>query len=513
MKVTKLNFYEEYDKIVALINESQFVSFDCEMTGINVEGDEYRHKREDNADERYLKMKHIASRFSLIQFGLCCYVLDKNDNKLKAYPFVFYLFPENSNKDIIMSISAIDFLKKNNMDFQEWIMNGITFVNKESESWWLEKLGLVEKEQEQEKAEENATEIVLTAEKDIQFFDRNVINLKKMIEDPNATEYTFEFCNAFMRKFLYQYMEKTYPTLTLTKTSDNKFQVLKLSQAELTERKQKQLRDKLGFRQIFKCLKGKPIVGHNCFYDLLFVMNYLEGPLPDDLTTFKRNFNDIFPVVFDTKYMAVIGLFGTTYSDSVLGDLYNQIVAKHAGTNLIIEQGDNVNQQVQLHDAGYDAFVTGSIFWALINENSNQSNNALEDAKLKCGNIVFNMQSLYYFDTDPQRPNGKCRINEGFFYLGGFTKKVLTSDITDLFKQADSTIQELVWINSESTFVAIKSEILDVDVLRSKVTLPEGWILLSLAEYEQKKIDGESNEKVEGVEVESPLKKQKCSII
>ena len=520
MKITKLNFDDEYDNILKLIERSQFISFDCEMSGINSSDDIHRHRRDDNANERYIKMKYVASKYSLIQVGICCFILDDNDQKLKAHPYVFYLFPENSYDDIVMSVSSIDFLKKNNMDFQEWIKNGITFTDSNNEANWITKLGLDEKQKDTVEAS-NDNKVELTELKDITFFERNINNLKAMIDDPNKTEFTFDFCNAFVRKYIYQYMEANHPTISLVKTQDNKLQALKISHDEIITMKKKQLHKVLGFRNIWKSLSNKIIVGHNCFYDLLFMMKYFDGPLNDDLDAFKQRFNSLFPYVFDTKFLSSTGILGTVYSDTVLGELYNQLVTKNNGANLV-EFGDkfsNDSNDKQLHDAGYDAFITGSIFWALISENKDllDINNILETAKSACGNIIFNMNSLYHFDLDPIRSNGKC-LKTNVFYLGGFTSSVRNNDINGIFTNAETntseyTVSEIIWINNESTFLALKggsttttTEVVDISVLKSSIKLPDGWFFSTLEEFEAKKlIDKSKDEDI----LESPLKKQK----
>ena len=514
--ITNLNFDDEYDNIIKLIDASSFVSFDCEMSGINDSREEFRHRKDDNADERYFKMRQVANKYSLIQVGLCMFIKDQ-DNKLKAHPYVFYLFPQNSQEDIVLSVSSIDFLKKNNMNFDTWITNGIPFVTSNGEEYWTDKLGLREKQKE----EIDGNMIILTEQKDKDFVERNLSNLKKVLEDPSQTQFTFEFCNAYIRRYLYQYMEANHPDITVQKTSDNKLQVLKLSSEEIETMKRKQLHKALGFRSIFKCLKNKILVGHNCMYDLLFMMRYLENPLAEDFTSFKVSFNNMFPYVFDTKYISSTGLLGTVYSDTVLGDLYTQILNKNkdTGKNLIVELGDKFNnyndKNAQLHDAGYDAFITGSIFLGLLNDNNDDSyniENLMEIAKEKCGNIIFSMFSLYYFDFNQSRPNGLCTKSSNTYYLGGFTSKVLTNDLHALFTPSTCTISELIWINDKSTFVtlkkAISDELIDITIVKESIELPEGWSLLSLEQFEESKKEKSKvivNDNID----ESPLKKQK----
>ncbi len=92
------------------------------MTGISADWVD-RNSRDDTPEKRYVKMCKVASKYSIIQFGLCLYHEQTNGTYL-ASPYNFYLFPENSHADIVMSASSIDFLRKNHMDFGTWISKG-----------------------------------------------------------------------------------------------------------------------------------------------------------------------------------------------------------------------------------------------------------------------------------------------------------------------------------------------------------------------------------------------------
>ncbi len=47
-----------------------------------------------------------------------------------------------------------------------------------------------------------------------------------------------------------------------------------------------------------------PLVGHNLLYDLLFIINHFDRPLPDTWVEFQQRISHLFPIVFDTKYLA-----------------------------------------------------------------------------------------------------------------------------------------------------------------------------------------------------------------
>jgi len=47
----------------------------------------------------------------------------------------------------------------------------------------------------------------------------------------------------------------------------------------------------------------KTIVGHNCYYDLVFLYNSFIGELPN-YTKFKSSIKSYFNSLYDTKYIA-----------------------------------------------------------------------------------------------------------------------------------------------------------------------------------------------------------------
>jgi len=94
-----------------------------------------RIKYDDTDEIRYNKMIAIATRYTIIQFGICLFHQDpSNDNIIIATSYNFYIFPHSAyNLDMTISTSAIDFLRKNNMDFNEWLTKGINYCDEKGE--------------------------------------------------------------------------------------------------------------------------------------------------------------------------------------------------------------------------------------------------------------------------------------------------------------------------------------------------------------------------------------------
>lgn len=62
----------------------------------------------------------------------------------------------------------------------------------------------------------------------------------------------------------------------------------------------------LRFAELCKTLKEKQtvLVGHNLFLDLIYFYTFFFGPLPDRVEDFQKTIAQLFPLVFDTKYLA-----------------------------------------------------------------------------------------------------------------------------------------------------------------------------------------------------------------
>ena len=61
-----------------------------------------------------------------------------------------------------------------------------------------------------------------------------------------------------------------------------------------------------GFTELCKTLKENRtvLVGHNLFLDLIYFYTFFFGPLPDRVEGFQKAIAQLFPLVFDTKYLA-----------------------------------------------------------------------------------------------------------------------------------------------------------------------------------------------------------------
>jgi len=164
------------------------------------------------------------------------------------------------------------------MDFGKWIDVGLPFAD-EKEEIWLRKRYLEEPAQ----PAEGANLIVLTKPTDIVFFDRQWAGLTAAIGKNPPEPFAFEKCNSYLQKVIYQQVaarlqnvvvEKKNDVLVATKLSEEAVaahQLAKSQEREVTFKKA------MGFRLILNLLVAmkKKIVGHNCFFDILFILRFL----------------------------------------------------------------------------------------------------------------------------------------------------------------------------------------------------------------------------------------------
>lgn len=431
MDVTNSNFGEALSSIKNVINKATFIAIDEEMTGIFGSDVSERIRRDDTPGERYERMTKVALKYRMIQFGLCIFIqngVDENGAiQYIVYPYNFYLFPESDKSDFVMSISAIEFLKENGMDFGKLIHSGVPYIS------LLEKESLRSKIFGAEAASENANprQITLSKDNEISMMKANFDKLDQLLKDMDSencavstsngdeseipsAEYVFEPCNSYLRRYIYQVIENTpkykgrivlnkSPTVRDALVASVVSTKMKEAHAKkVLTQKQVQFQNKLGFTALYEllsetCVASKiPLIGHNCLFDLMFLYRWMEGTLPNTFSEFTASFNEKFPCVFDTKYMAdnCISRWavdtsvastgsnkpiseGTTlqtcYEREVLSKVKDDELNNDGSYNYVIgnkkfprftfaagaggyEGGD------KFHDAGWDAYCTGCVF-------------------------------------------------------------------------------------------------------------------------------------------------------
>ena len=470
MLVYSENQKEAFEIFKNTCDNSQYVSFDCEMTGLNL-GTKTDGTKYDTQEFRYYKQKEVVSKLDLIQIGFTFYQEkkkniekdkendDKNDDKKeiieKKYylerTFIFYLYKNSKlkliNEDLFDSElkahpASLKFLNESHFDFNILIKKGIHFnkllnKNKIEQALNDKKILLsngamfLSKENESKLIDKiiSLTEYILNGKNDkpleIFFENKRIMifflgcNFKKLL-----------CCDGFIitkstnqeNTIIVQKKENS----TLTKAFNDKYNSFdnfkiaikndpnkiyecryQLGCFNKDENKIKELvENELGFSLYidYLCKKKIPIIGHNIYYDMMFLYDKLIGDLPDDFYSFKKQIHEYFPYIYDTKYISTIltkKYKKCNIEKTNLDNVYKTVIKNKYDTYIDFFPDApngfclyNDMERDKLHDAGYDSIITGRSF-ILLNkalENSFEITD-ISKSNLGIGDNIKNQQN------------------------------------------------------------------------------------------------------------------------
>ena len=451
MIVDNHNYKQVYELFKNSCDIAKFVSFDCEMTGLNL-GIKTEPTKYDTQEYRYYKIKQGVEKFDLIQLGLTFFIEKEKEkeNGIEQYylerSFTFYLFKNpqiryfdsEKNKNIFLQESlahpaSLKFLAQNNFDFNTLISKGIPytklkyidkiksyllnekntinnctfFLSKENEQDLIENIIKLSEFLLLTKVESGKKKPILNLKfntkqamnfllgcnfKQILYVDN--FNIQKSKSEENTVEVKITK-NAEPASF-----DMNYDSLdnfkSLIKNSPKMIyelkyqQQTKLNDDEYDKYINKLIEDELGFSKYIKYLSDKkiPIIGHNIYFDTMFIYSKLIGDLPDDFYSFKQEIHKYFPIIYDTK---TISSSLKKYEKTSLDSLHRTILKCKFNTYVTFVQDEdngfnfykNSENNEKLHDAGYDSKITGECFVLMnkalennyITENSNNNDN------------------------------------------------------------------------------------------------------------------------------------------
>ena len=130
----------------------------------------------------------------------------------------------------------------------------------------------------------------------------------------------------------------------------------------------------MGFSLVIQAMieAKKPVIGHNCMYDWIYVYNQFIGPLPETYLQFAQEWNSRFPFTYDTK---VLAYNSKAFYNTSLGQVYEKCTEDDKFKSNLRWNFDTKNHcsnyagQALLshyHEAAYDAHMTGIIFMHIL---------------------------------------------------------------------------------------------------------------------------------------------------
>uniref|UniRef100_F7I1A4 Poly(A)-specific ribonuclease PARN n=1 Tax=Callithrix jacchus TaxID=9483 RepID=F7I1A4_CALJA len=494
MEIIRSNFKSNLHKVYQAIEEADFFAIDGEFSGIS-DGPSVSALTNgfDTPEERYQKLKKHSMDFLLFQFGLCTFKYDYTDSKYIMKSFNFYVFPKPFNRSspdvkFVCQSSSIDFLASQGFDFNKVFRNGIPYLNQEEERQLREQYD--EKRSQANGAgalsyvSPNTSKCPVTVPED----------QKKFIDEV-----------VFQRKLIYQTLSWKYPKGIHVETleTEKKERYIVISKVDEEERKrreqqkhakeQEELNDAVGFSRVIHAIanSGKLVIGHNMLLDVMHTVHQFYCPLPADLNEFKEMTTCVFPRLLDTKLMASTRPFKDIINNTSLAELEKRLKeTPFSPPKVESAEGfpsyDTASEQ--LHEAGYDAYITGLCFISMANYLGSflSPPKTHVSARSKLIEPFFNKLFLMRVMDIPylnlEGPDLQPKRDHVLHVT--FPKEWKTSDLYQLFS-AFGNIQ-ISWIDDTSAFVSLSQpEQVQIAVNTSKYA--ESYRIQTYAEYMGKK--------------------------
>lgn len=383
MEITCSNFKENLPEIQKAIENSLFVSIDCEFSGLNIVRNINAF---DTPKEYYKKMRTNCKDFLVMQYGLSTFRYNQEENNFIQSSYNFYIFRRPINRNIpdnrfLCQSSSIDFLISHSFDFNKLFKEGLPYLNQIETDKYKDNV-----DQAYQKAleiiESNANEVepdIIPIPENAQQFMEDVKQQIEVFLKTEETEMQLPKCNAFFRRLVYQIKESEYFGKISVETrqieKDRVLFVTKLKSPEEEkqlakkkyEEQKQELDDFIGFTKVLKIIieSGKLVIGHNLCLDFFHTVDKFLMPLPESYEEFKQMSHSLFSRVLDTKYMSSNEPFKELISSTVLGQLLEIVTKKPFGLpEIVIEEPSKgyTTDCSKEHEAGYDAFITGLCF-------------------------------------------------------------------------------------------------------------------------------------------------------
>uniref|UniRef100_A0A673J6J5 Poly(A)-specific ribonuclease PARN n=1 Tax=Sinocyclocheilus rhinocerous TaxID=307959 RepID=A0A673J6J5_9TELE len=496
--VSCADFKEVLPEVCNAVQEADFISIDGEFTGIS-DGLSVSALTNglDTPEERYTKLRKHSMNFLLFQFGLCTFRYEQNQSSYITKAFNFYIFPKpfsRTSPDIkfICQSSSIDFLASQGFDFNKVFRSGIPYLMQEEESQLREQY-------EERRSQINGVGPVLytptagmgfcNVPEDQRDFIRMVEQKVEALLKNSEQTLDLEPCTGSVSSLVWCFLCFRYHKgLHVETLETDKVQThTRLIDCVLQE----ELNDAVGFSRVIRAISksGKLVVGHNMLLDVMHTIHQFCGRLPEELDDFKEVAMSVFPRLLDTKLMASTQPFKEIISNTSLAELHKQLREKpfRSPTTECPEGLQSYDTSTeQLHEAGYDAFITGLCFISMANYLGSfltppKSHISARSKLLEpFYNKLFLMRVIDIPYLNMSGPDLQPKRDHVLYVT--FPKEWKTSDLYQLFS-AFGNIQ-VSWIDDTSAFVCL-SQTEQVQIAMNTSRYAESYRIQTYAEYLQ----------------------------
>ena len=441
MQVCRANFDAVLPELKELLRTCDFYAIDQEMTGISVPTSEGTESPLATLEQVYPAKRAAAQRYNGFQIGICTYHTEASAGGkpvFAARPFNFWLCNRgNSADDVQLSMSAIEFLLGNSMDFQYWLREGLSYAN-DAKVDRLSTSMAVDAASVKQRATADELEWADAAFERVSAWYKNAPVQDDGTPAPLTADFTHLSATADAALF-YRLQDggvnvNAVPDL-LARVPAWKRSATTFTRAESTDANATahtravnaaadNIRRSLGFREVWDVLvelKGKPQLGHNYSSDLMFLEAMHGAALPETFGGFLETVHSHFPRIVDTKTLAAHISVGAPFVSTSLEPLYQALeglpdtpfsirlpLGFESYSPAVIRKAPRGSQLAVAHQGAYDAFMTGVVYLHFLLREPERT------AKLE--NLVSVFGSAFTFRLGSAASNAE-EILPGAFYV------------------------------------------------------------------------------------------------
>uniref|UniRef100_A0A4W5JZN6 Poly(A)-specific ribonuclease PARN n=1 Tax=Hucho hucho TaxID=62062 RepID=A0A4W5JZN6_9TELE len=259
------------------------------------------------------------------------------------------------------------------------------------------------------------------------------------------------------------------------------------------EREQEELNDAVGFSRVIHAISksGKLVVGHNMLLDVMHTIHQFYCVLPETFLSNQQTNYVLYSFLrlLDTKLMATTQPFKELINITSLAELQKQLrESPFKSPKVVTAEGfpSYDTAQEQLHEAGYDAYITGLCFISMANYLGTfltpPRAHIPSQSKLiqPFVNKLFLMRIIDIPYLNISGPDLQPKRDHVLYVT--FPKEWKTSDLYQLFS-AFGNIQ-VSWIDDTSAFVSL-SQTDQVQIAINTSRYAESYRIQTYAEYVQ----------------------------
>lgn len=322
--VTPANLDATITKMAGDLKQASAVAFDLEYSGLRCSA-ESKPTLFDDAARRYQRMRRTVDTFEPLQVGIALMFESESEKQCQVLVYTFFLkpgayksFTAEPYQVCKSEMSALRFLSRSGFSFDQAVAHGVNFSNDAEEA--TIRRALVDKRALDER-------IRKTGALHAQRFDDAQREMRRCVDEVEE-RFKSKQCREFELRhgfenvpgclMLHRHLRMSNKYASTRPASNRSISTIRVRRLATARRHPESLAalDQwaidhcLGFTRAFRLLRAEtqrrqlPVVGHNCFLDLMWMYDRFFRPLPDSYDEYKRSLHDdLFPLVFDTKLL------------------------------------------------------------------------------------------------------------------------------------------------------------------------------------------------------------------